>query len=89
LKEFYYISQFHPWMTSNDVYGLIKDEERYLNILGQPGSTPVDLFHDILDDVQTDYARLKETILMTLGHSIHDHGEKEGEKRISVSLFVE
>jgi hypothetical protein len=83
-------------MTSNDVYGLIKDEERYLNILGQPGSTPVDLFHDILDDVQTDYARLKETILMTLGHSIHDHGEKEGEedqcppiRRMNLSEFIE
>ncbi|KAI4124928.1 MAG: hypothetical protein LQ338_004552 [Usnochroma carphineum] len=35
------------WMT---VHSEIKDDERYTNMLGQPGSTPLDLFWDVVEE---------------------------------------
>jgi pre-mRNA-processing factor 40 len=32
-----------------EVYPLFKDDSRYLNILGNPGSTPLELFWDAVD----------------------------------------
>ncbi|CCX34295.1 Similar to Pre-mRNA-processing protein prp40; acc. no. O14176 [Pyronema omphalodes CBS 100304] len=34
------------------VYPLIKDDERYQNMLGQGGSTPLDLFWDMIEDLE-------------------------------------
>jgi len=40
------------WHTSwADIFPLIKDDERYQNILGNPGSTPIELFWDITDEM--------------------------------------
>ncbi|KAG9284653.1 hypothetical protein G9A89_004695 [Geosiphon pyriformis] len=36
------------WM---DIYSMIATEESYTNILGQPGSTPLDLFWDIVEEL--------------------------------------
>ncbi|KAI5779226.1 hypothetical protein EDC01DRAFT_621657 [Geopyxis carbonaria] len=44
------------------VYPLIKDDERYQNMLGQSGSTPLDLFWDVVEDMERD-VRLKRTLV--------------------------
>lgn len=44
------------------VYPLFKDDERYLNMLGQTGSTPLDLFWDMVEDMERD-VRLKRGIV--------------------------
>ncbi|KAF9576387.1 hypothetical protein EC968_008682 [Mortierella alpina] len=36
------------WMQ---IYPLIKDDPRYSNMLGQPGSTPMELFWDMIEDL--------------------------------------
>ncbi|KDN40517.1 hypothetical protein K437DRAFT_238815 [Tilletiaria anomala UBC 951] len=43
----------------SDVYPLIKEDDRFIAILGQPGSTPLDYFYDIIDELDT---RLSEHI---------------------------
>lgn len=43
------------------MYPLIKDDERYQNMLGQSGSTPLDLFWDALEEMERDI-RLKRNI---------------------------
>lgn len=45
------------------VYPLIKEDERYLNMLGQPGSTPLDLFWDQIEDIDREL-RLKRNLAM-------------------------
>ena len=40
----------------------IKDDENYLNLLGQEGSTPKDLFDDVLSILKEDYKRNKDTL---------------------------
>jgi pre-mRNA-processing factor 40 len=43
-----------------EFYPLIKDDDRYLEMLGQPGSTPIELFWDIVEDVYEElYAKRK------------------------------
>lgn len=34
-----------------DVYPLFRSDERYLNMLGNPGSNPLELFWDVLDEL--------------------------------------
>ena len=41
---------------------MIKDDERYQNMLGQSGSTPLDLFWDVVEDMERDI-RLKRNIV--------------------------
>jgi len=36
------------WM---EIYPHLKDDSRYLSMLGQPGSTPLDLFWDLIDEL--------------------------------------
>ncbi|RPB11746.1 hypothetical protein P167DRAFT_488774 [Morchella conica CCBAS932] len=47
------------------IHPLIKDDERYLNMLGQPGSTPLDLFWDIMEEVERDI-RLKRNLVLDI-----------------------
>lgn len=47
-----------PGTKWKQVYPLIKDDERYQNMLGQSGSTPLDLFWDIVEEMERDI-RLK------------------------------
>ncbi|KAG0309078.1 hypothetical protein BGZ98_005400 [Dissophora globulifera] len=37
------------WMQ---IFSLIKDDSRYLEMLGQPGSTPMELFWDMIEDLE-------------------------------------
>ncbi|KAF8476045.1 hypothetical protein BDZ91DRAFT_689892 [Kalaharituber pfeilii] len=48
------------WMH---IHPLIKDDPRYTNMLGQPGSTPLDLFWDKMEEVDRDI-RLKKNFLL-------------------------
>jgi hypothetical protein len=41
---------------------LIKDDERYQNLLGQSGSTPLDLFWDIVEDMERDIRLKRNTV---------------------------
>lgn len=53
------------------VYPLIKDDERFQNMLGQPGSTPLDLFWDMIEDIERD-VRLKRALVEdVLGVSLY------------------
>ena len=48
------------WMH---IHPLIKDDPRYTNMLGQPGSTPLDLFWDKMEELDRDI-RLKKNFLL-------------------------
>ena len=45
------------------IHPLIKDDPRYTNMLGQPGSTPLDLFWDKMEEVDRDI-RLKKNFVL-------------------------
>ena len=47
------------------IHPSIKDDERYLNMLGQPGSTPLDLFWDIMEEIEREL-RLKRNLVMDI-----------------------
>ena len=47
------------------IHPSIKDDERYLNMLGQPGSTPLDLFRDIMEEIEREL-RLKRNLVMDI-----------------------
>lgn len=44
------------------MFPLIKDDERYQNMLGQSGSTPLDLFWDILEEMERDIRLKRNTV---------------------------
>ncbi|WVQ81638.1 hypothetical protein IAT38_003762 [Cryptococcus sp. DSM 104549] len=45
-----------------DVYPLFKRDERYIALLGQPGSSPLDLWMDAVDDIGEEVERAKDKI---------------------------
>ncbi|KAF2108552.1 hypothetical protein BDV96DRAFT_504458 [Lophiotrema nucula] len=49
-----------------DIHGLIKDDPRYLNMLGQNGSTPLDLFWDALSEEDSKFRSLRRKALDVL-----------------------
>ncbi|KAK9448763.1 uncharacterized protein V1518DRAFT_418161 [Limtongia smithiae] len=51
------------WM---DLYKEIKDDERYLRMLGQGGSSPLELFWDVSEDMNKDLRIKREIILDAL-----------------------
>ncbi|GAO49401.1 hypothetical protein G7K_3551-t1 [Saitoella complicata NRRL Y-17804] len=51
------------WM---DVHEIIKHDERYTNMLGQSGSTPLDLFWDVIDQIERDIRQKKDIALDVL-----------------------
>ncbi|KAK6335598.1 hypothetical protein TWF696_002365 [Orbilia brochopaga] len=48
-----------------EIYPLIKDDERYDNMLGQSGSTPLDLFWDKVEEIERE-VRSKKNIVMDI-----------------------
>ncbi|KAK6363644.1 hypothetical protein TWF730_001066 [Orbilia blumenaviensis] len=48
-----------------EVHPLIKDDERYENMLGQSGSTPLDLFWDKVEEIERE-VRSKKNIVMDI-----------------------
>ncbi|EPZ32081.1 Pre-mRNA-processing protein PRP40 domain-containing protein [Rozella allomycis CSF55] len=51
LKELEEKELIHPKAKWKNVFPCIKDDERFLNMLGQPGSTPMDLFFDRIEEL--------------------------------------
>ena len=57
-------------MKWKDIYPLFSKDERYLNLLGTPGSNPLELFWDvvdILDEALEHHAYLVEKVLSAKG----------------------
>jgi len=52
LKELKDNGKITPKTKWTDIYPSIRDDNRLLNMLGQPGSTPLDLFRDLVDDLE-------------------------------------
>ncbi|KTW26987.1 hypothetical protein T552_02478 [Pneumocystis carinii B80] len=69
------------WMT---IYPIIKNDARYKNMLGQSGSTPLDLFWDIVEDAERDMRHKKNLALDIMEEQKIDFDEK-----ISLSQFSE
>jgi len=49
-----------------EIFPLIKDDERFLNMLGQAGSTPLELFWDIVDGLETEFRLKRDYVLDVL-----------------------
>jgi pre-mRNA-processing factor 40 len=49
-----------------DIFPLIKDDERFLNMLGQSGSTPLELFWDVVEALDTDFRLKRDYVLDVL-----------------------
>lgn len=58
------------WITARstfgEVYERLKSEPQLQDMLGQPGSTPLDYFFDVLDDLQKDLELLTNTVIDAL-----------------------
>ncbi|KAI8456988.1 hypothetical protein BY996DRAFT_4578954 [Phakopsora pachyrhizi] len=56
-----------------DIYPLIEEEERYQSLLGLPGSTPLELYWDVVDDLDLEVEanqRKVEDILSDIGKNV-------------------
>lgn len=61
------------WMT---IYPIIKNDPRYKNMLGQPGSTPLELFWDIVEEAERDIRHKKNLACDILDEQRFDFNEK-------------
>ncbi|KAG4306351.1 hypothetical protein PORY_000339 [Pneumocystis oryctolagi] len=84
LQDLYYEKKIGPgtkWMT---IYPLIKNDVRYKNILGQPGSTPLELFWDIVEEAERDMRHKKN-----LAHDILTEQKFDFNEKTTLSQFSE
>ena len=51
------------WM---DILPQVEQDERYTNLLGQPGSTPLDLFWDMLEEEERNFRLIRNDVLDAL-----------------------
>ncbi|EIN06033.1 hypothetical protein PUNSTDRAFT_54329 [Punctularia strigosozonata HHB-11173 SS5] len=58
------------------IYPSIKDDDRYLNILGNPGSNPLELFWDIVDDMD----QKLDAKIATVDAALRKAAERKGDK---------
>lgn len=49
-----------------DIFPSIKDDGRFVNMLGQSGSNPLELFWDVLEQLDTDFRLKKDYVLDVL-----------------------
>ena len=87
LKELVDAGKIKARTKWKDVYPLFSKDERYINMLGNPGSNPLELFWDIVDsyDQQLDIkVALAEDAIREYNHknypngsSLHDEDDKE------------
>uniref|UniRef100_V5EVC7 FF domain-containing protein n=2 Tax=Kalmanozyma brasiliensis (strain GHG001) TaxID=1365824 RepID=V5EVC7_KALBG len=62
-----------PRSTWGEVLPLIKDDPDFLRVVGQPGSTPLDLFFDLVDELDQELERQTADALQHIsasGHSV-------------------
>ncbi|KAI8333311.1 hypothetical protein BC941DRAFT_434373 [Chlamydoabsidia padenii] len=63
------INAYTQW---KDIYPRVADDARYINLLGVPSSTPLDLFWDLVDDLDQDLYNQRKKVQEYL----KQHGEK-------------
>ncbi len=62
-----------------DVYLIFKNDERYLNLLGSPGSNPIELFWDVVDKMDQKFD-VKVTVVEDAIKRYNDGRSVEDEK---------
>ena len=71
-----------------EVYPLFKEDERYLNILGSPGSNPLELFWDLVDTLDQrldEKMAVVEEVLKKVKNLARASTPEQGEEPMSVS----
>jgi pre-mRNA-processing factor 40 len=58
-----------------EIIPLFKDDERFLNMLGQPGSNPLELFWDIVDALEIDFRLKRDYVLDVLEEKRYEVSE--------------
>ncbi|BGP55203.1 U1 snRNP protein [Rhodotorula sphaerocarpa] len=80
LEELVQADQIAPGTTWKSVYPLVAHDERYLQLLGLPGSTPLDLFWDRVDDLDVraeENQLVIEAVAKELGVEVQDEDADE------------
>lgn len=80
LEELVRADQIAPGTTWKSVYPLVAHDERYLQLLGLPGSTPLDLFWDRVDDLDVraeENQLVIEAVAKELGVEVQDEDADE------------
>ncbi|KAK4698602.1 pre-mRNA-processing factor 40, partial [Phenoliferia sp. Uapishka_3] len=57
----------HSTSTWSSIYALLETDERYHNLLGQPGSSPLDLFWDVVDQLDQVAEENERRVIQILG----------------------
>ena len=71
-----------------DTYRLVKDDPRYLAILGLPGSTALDLWMDAVDDITEEVERAAEKVKVDMDTKAEDLTQVEPRLRAAVYEMV-
>lgn len=66
LQELVSNNQINVRTLWKDIYPLIKDDSRYISAVGLPDSTPLDMFWDIIDDLDEQLYHQKKTVYAAL-----------------------
>ncbi|PWN51889.1 hypothetical protein IE53DRAFT_385721 [Violaceomyces palustris] len=67
--------------TWGDIYPRLKDDERLLRLVGQPGSSPIDLFYDVVDQLEIkleEHSVKVEGMLKSKGVQVEDSTSWQG-----------
>ncbi|PWZ03518.1 hypothetical protein BCV70DRAFT_18701 [Testicularia cyperi] len=64
--------KIHAKSTWGQVFTLVKDDDRFLRVVGQPGSTPLDLFYDVVDDLDLALEIQKDLVLQHVRSRGHE-----------------
>ncbi|KAI8382262.1 hypothetical protein BD560DRAFT_386108 [Blakeslea trispora] len=72
LKELVTQRQMNVRTLWKDIYPVIKDDPRYLDAVGLPDSTPLDMFWDVIDDLDEQLYQQKKLVYSTLKKANYD-----------------
>lgn len=62
LHELKLAGDIHARTMWKEIYPMLENDERYLNMLGLPGSSPLDLFWDVVDDLQIELEQEQKVV---------------------------
>ncbi|KAJ2033938.1 U1 snRNP protein [Coemansia sp. S16] len=85
-----YRAQITPASTWTQFFPLIKTDQRYIDMLGQPGSSPLDLFWDHLELLEEDVYRerkLLEAAMRDVGFKVQVDTTREEVKAFAVDFY--
>src|SRR6185312_5084515 len=71
LKQKDVITDKSKW---SEIYPLIGTDERYLNMLGQPGSSPLELFWDVVEELDEILYQQKKMVMDVMKVHFHSDG---------------